>query len=99
MTGAISDERIAQKVKDRPLLLATGFNHRQDAFDKAAAQIRLGAMRGATPDDRMTQRAFGTVVGRLKTGYGYKPPQVRISSQQATTRLSGPRRRSCQPSG
>jgi hypothetical protein len=44
LTDAVSDEGIPQKVKDRALLLATGFNHRQDALDKAAAQIGLGAM-------------------------------------------------------
>jgi hypothetical protein len=39
LTGAISDQRVTQKVKDRSLLLATGFNDRQDALDKATAAI------------------------------------------------------------
>ena len=90
MTGSISKQRVAQEVKDRALLLATGFNDGQDAFDKAAAAIRLSTMGVTSPDNRVTQRAFGAVVDRLKAGYGDKAPQVRISSQQATTRLSGP---------
>jgi hypothetical protein len=66
LTHPVSDEGIPHEVKDRPLLLATGFSHRQDPFNKTAARIRLGAMRGASPDNRMTQRAFGTVVGRFE---------------------------------
>jgi transposase InsO family protein len=99
LTGPVSDEGIAQKVKDRALLLATGFNYGQDAFNKAAAALRLGTMGAMPPDNRVTQRAFGTIVGRLKAGYGYESPQIRISSQQATARLSGPRRRNLQPNG
>jgi hypothetical protein len=99
LTGAISNQRVAQEVKDRTLLLATGFNPRQNPFDKAAAAIRLGTMGVTPPDNRVTQRTFGTIVGRFKAGYGYESPQIRISSQQATTRLSGPRRRNLQPNG
>ena len=65
MTGPISNEGIADKVKDRALLLAAGFNHRQDTFDKAAAAIRLSPMRVASPEYGMTLGAFGAVVGRL----------------------------------
>jgi hypothetical protein len=39
LTGAVSDEGITQKVKDRTLLLSAGVNHCQDAFNKSAAQV------------------------------------------------------------
>ena len=50
MTGTISEESVAQKVKNWALLLATGFNYGQDALDKAAAMIGLSAVRGAPPN-------------------------------------------------
>jgi hypothetical protein len=50
LTGPISDEGSARKVEDRALLLATGFDHGEDALDKAAAMIGLRAMRSAPPD-------------------------------------------------
>jgi hypothetical protein len=84
LTGTISDERIAQKVKNRALLLATGFNHGQDVLDKPAAIIGLGTMRGAAPNYGVTQRAFGTVVGGLKTRDRDEAPQVGIGRQQET---------------
>jgi hypothetical protein len=88
----MSYQRVTQEVKDRTLLLATGFNDRQDAFHETTAQIGLGTMRWASPDHRMTQRAFGTVIGRLKPRDRYKSPEVGIGSQQAKTRLNGTRR-------
>jgi hypothetical protein len=39
LTDAVSDESIPQKIKNRTLLLAAGFNHGQDAFDKPAAEV------------------------------------------------------------
>jgi hypothetical protein len=37
LAGTVGDECIPQEVKDRTLLLATGFNNCQDAFNKAVA--------------------------------------------------------------
>jgi hypothetical protein len=96
LSGAIRKQRITQKVKNRPLLLATGFNHREDAFHKSTAQVGLSPMRVAPPDHRMPQRPFGTVIGWLKPWDGCKSPEIGIGSQQATTRLSGTRRGSVQ---
>jgi hypothetical protein len=84
---SISQQGGTQEVKDRALLLATGFNHGQDTFDKAAASIRLSTMGITPPDNGMTQRAFGVVVGWFKAGNRCKAPQVWISRQQAATRL------------
>jgi hypothetical protein len=99
LTGAISDERIPHKVKDRTLLQATGLNDRQDAFDKAVARIRLSPMRVTPPEHGVTQGTFGAVVRWLKAGYGDKTPQIGISRQQATTRLGCARRRGLQADG
>jgi hypothetical protein len=44
LTSPISEESLAQEVEDGALLLATGFDDRQNAFDKTAAMLGLGAM-------------------------------------------------------
>jgi hypothetical protein len=97
LPGPVSDEGIAQKVKDRPLLLAASFNDGQDALNKSAAGIGLSAMRVAAPDDGMTQRAFGTVVSWFKTRDGHKTPQISIGSQEQATGGGGFRRGNGQP--
>ena len=74
LNWGLTNQRIAQEIKDRSLLLPTGFNDGEDAFDKAAAQVRLSTMRVTPPDNGVTQGAFGAVVGRFKAGYGYKTP-------------------------
>jgi hypothetical protein len=66
LTGPISHKGLAQEVEDGALLLAAGFNDGQDAFDKATTVVGLSAMRGAPPDNRVTQGALGAVVGGLK---------------------------------
>ena len=43
----MGNQRVAQEVKDRALLLETGFEHGQDAFHKPAAQVRMSAVRRA----------------------------------------------------
>ncbi len=96
MTGTISDKRLSQKGKDRALLLATGFNHGEDALDKTTAMIGLRAMRGTPPNHRVTQGAFGTVVGGLKAWNGDEAPEVGVSRQEQTTRRCGTRRGSGQ---
>jgi hypothetical protein len=58
LTGTEGQEGITQKANDGMLRLTTGLDHGQDAFHKPATQVRLGAMRSATPDDRMVQDAF-----------------------------------------
>ena len=47
LTGSMGNQRVAQEVKDRALLLETGFEHGQDAFHKPAAQVRMSAVRRA----------------------------------------------------
>jgi hypothetical protein len=39
LSDPVSDEGITQKVEAKTLLLAAGFNHGQDAFNKSAAHV------------------------------------------------------------
>ena len=92
MASTVSHQCLAEEIENRTLLLAAGFDHRQNTFDKAAAMIGLRAMRSAPPDHRVTQGAFGAVVGWFETGDGDEAPEVRIGSQEQTTRGRGMQR-------
>jgi hypothetical protein len=39
LASAVSYQRFTQEVEDRALLLAAGFDHGEDPFDKPAARI------------------------------------------------------------
>ncbi|HVO68865.1 MAG TPA: hypothetical protein VMT24_02400 [Aggregatilineaceae bacterium] len=58
MASAIGEEGLTEEVKHGTLLLATGFNDGEDTLNEKTAQVRLGAMRRAPPEDRMTQRSL-----------------------------------------
>ena len=67
--------------------LAAGFDDRQQCFDAAAAGCAVGARGEFAPADRVTQRAFGAVVGRFDPGdFGEQPELIEVCQQVVTPR-------------
>ncbi len=62
-------------VDDGEVLLAAGLDGRQHRFDKLASLFALSTETQLSPDDSMTQAAFGRVVCRLNTLHLHKCPQ------------------------
>ena len=46
-------------------LLSAGFDNAEQCLDEAAARRALGSEAELRPDDRVTQRSLGRIVGRL----------------------------------
>ncbi len=83
------NQGLADEVEAGPFLQATGFHDGQDARDKGTAPGGVRAIRQAPPDDRVTERALGTVVGGFHAGIlGIRPERVPQAKQIATS-LSG----------
>ena len=67
---------IAEELKRASFLLAAGLQHREQAFDEAASVGALCAEGEASPDDGMSQRTFGGIIGRLDIFAVLKHPEV-----------------------
>ncbi len=90
MANPVSQQRRPHKRKNGALLAAAGFGNGQHALDKKPTVIGVRAMRGAAPDDRMTERSFGSVVGGLDAwrrdeGPGNRRLHGGIQGDQAAT--------------
>ena len=64
------------EVDDGSFLLAAGFDDGEHGFDVTVASFALGAETQFSPDDSVTQAAFGSVVGRFDVRVFEKRPQV-----------------------
>ena len=80
----MSGETVIQEVKKRGTLLATGGNHSEDAFDKATASSRVGAITKLAPDDPLPQGAFNGIICRFDVVMARKGPQHVEMLEQAT---------------
>jgi hypothetical protein len=72
-------------------LAAAGFDHAQKTLHELTPRFRLGAERQLPPDDGMTQRLFGGVVGRLHTFDVNERPQVLAVLHQLLAKAIGER--------
>ena len=76
-----------QDIKDGAALETARFGDRQDTLDEERAMVGLSAVRHTPPQDGMTERPFGNVMGRFDAGGGDEAPQGDVQGQQMTTGL------------
>src|SRR5258708_29462987 len=86
-SSAISEQRRANKGKDRAALQAAGFSDGQHPLDKQAAMVGLSAVGRATPNDRMAQGALGGIVSGFNARASDEAPESDIERQQVATGL------------
>ena len=92
MVGEVGGDGLGEEVEGVLFALAAGFQDGQQGLDEAAAGGAWGAeaelfpaiLEASLRDDRMTQREFGGVVGRVESGLSFgEAPEVVVALEQA----------------
>ena len=76
-----------QDIKDGAMLETTGFGDSQEALNEERTMVGLSAVGHARPQDGMTERSLGDVMGGFEARRGDKAPQGDVQGQQVTTGL------------